>query len=163
MHFWNKNYFQKTYCIMFLEWRSSRFCSGGKARVKLGEFLNIEEARHHSKIIRNDLFHLLRDRPYITWRGVKASRGGGGSQIFSNPRRVILTFLNSEFWIFPMNLVALAEEFQNQIFFIAQGTYPEFWVDFLSYIDTCIAEMTLNLCNNFSLLSRRAQRQSRRL
>ena len=40
--------------------------------------------------------------------------------------RVILTFLNSEFWIFPMNLVALAEDFQNQIFFIAQGDYPEF-------------------------------------
>ena len=61
---------------------------------------------------------------------VKAARkrheGGGGSQIFSNPQSVILTFLNSEFWIFPMNLVALAEEFQNQIFFIAQGTYPEF-------------------------------------
>ena len=52
--------------------------------------------------------------------------GGGGSQIFSNPQRVILTFLNAEFWIFPMNLVALAEDFQNQIFFIAQGTYPEF-------------------------------------
>ena len=96
-------------------------------------------------------------------RHESVTRGGGGSQIFSNPQRVILTFLNSEFWIFPMNLVALAEEFQNQIFFIAQGTYPEFWVDFLSYIDTCIAEMTLNLCNNFSLLSRRAQRQSRRL
>ena len=62
---------------------------------------------------------------------VKASRkrhegGGGGAQLFSNPQSVILTFLNSEFWIFPMNLVALAEEFQNQIFFIAQGTYPEF-------------------------------------
>ena len=56
----------------------------------------------------------------------KPSRGGGGSQIFSNPQRVILTFLNSEFWIFPMNLVALAEDFQNQIFFIAQGNYPEF-------------------------------------
>ena len=55
-----------------------------------------------------------------------ASRGGGGSQIFSNPQKVILTFLNSEFWIFPMNLVALAEDFQNQIFFIAQGNYPEF-------------------------------------
>ena len=52
--------------------------------------------------------------------------GLGGSQIFSNPQRVILTFLNSEFWIFPMNLVALAEDFRNQIFFIAQGTYPEF-------------------------------------
>ena len=51
---------------------------------------------------------------------------GGESQIFSNPQRVILTFLNSEFWIFPMNLVALAEDFQNQIFFIAQGNYPEF-------------------------------------
>ena len=57
----------------------------------------------------------------------KASRGGGGgAQIFSNPQRVILTFLNSEFWIFPMNLVALAEDFQNQIFFIEQGNYPEF-------------------------------------
>ena len=51
-----------------------------------------------------------------------------------------------------MNLVALAENFQNQIFFIAQGNYPEFLVDFLSDIDTYIAEMTLNLCNNFSLL-----------
>ena len=51
---------------------------------------------------------------------------GGGSQIFSNPQRVILTFLHSGFWIFPMNLVALAEDFQNEIFFIAQGTYPEF-------------------------------------
>ena len=60
----------------------------------------------------------------------------GGSQIFLNPQRVILTFLNSEFWIFPMNLVALAEDFQNQILFIAQGNYPEFWVDFLSDIDT---------------------------
>ena len=52
--------------------------------------------------------------------------GEGGSRIFSNPQRVILTFLNSEFWIFPMNLVALAKDFQNQIFFIAQGDYPEF-------------------------------------
>ena len=51
---------------------------------------------------------------------------GRRTQIFSNPQRVILTFLNSEFWIFPMNLVALAEDFQNQIFFIAQGNYPEF-------------------------------------
>ena len=30
------------------------------------------------------------------------------------PQRVILTFLNSEFCIFPMNLVALAQEFRNQ-------------------------------------------------
>ena len=51
---------------------------------------------------------------------------GGGVGVFSNPQRAILTFLNSEFWIFPMNLVALAEDFQNEIFFIAQGTYPEF-------------------------------------
>jgi hypothetical protein len=33
----------------------------------------------------------------------------------------ILTFLNSEFCIFPVNLVVLAQEFQNQICFIAQG------------------------------------------
>ena len=61
-------------------------------------------------------------------RIAKASRirHEGGSQIFSNPQRVILTFLNSEFGIFPMNLVALAEDFQNQIFFIEQGNYPEF-------------------------------------
>ena len=51
-----------------------------------------------------------------------------------------------------MNLVELAKDFQNQIFFIAQGDYPEFWVDFLSDIDTYIAEMTLNLLHNFSLL-----------
>jgi len=51
-------------------------------------------------------------------RIAKASRirhEGGGSQIFSNPQRVILTFLNSEFGIFPMNFVALTEDFQNQI------------------------------------------------
>ena len=37
--------------------------------------------------------------------------------------------------------------------FIAQGNYPEFeLIFFLSDIGTCIAEMTLNLCNNFSLL-----------
>ena len=53
-------------------------------------------------------------------RHESVTRGEGGSQIFSNPQRVILTFLNSEFWIFPMNLVALAEDFQNQIFFISQ-------------------------------------------
>ena len=42
-----------------------------------------------------------------------------------------MTFRNYEFCIFPMNLVALAQDFQNQICFIAQGNYSGFWANFL--------------------------------
>ena len=56
----------------------------------------------------------------------KASRGGGRVADFFKPTKSHFDIFESEFWIFPMNLVALAEDFQNQIFFIAQGNYPEF-------------------------------------
>ena len=87
-----------------------------------------------------------------------------GGERFWNPQRAILTFLNSEFCILPMNSVALAQDFQNKICLIAQGTYPGFWANFLWDIHTCIPEMTLKFCNNFYLLQMRGeQRQARRL
>ena len=55
----------------------------------------------------------------IQKRHENVTRGKVGD--FQNPQRAILTFLNSEFCIFPVNLVVLAQDFQNQICFIAQG------------------------------------------
>ena len=80
-------------------------------------------------------------------RHENVTRGGGGD--FQNPQRAILTFLNSEFCIFPMNLVVLAQDFQNQICFIAQGILS--WFSLWHYIHTCIPKMTLKFCNNFYL------------
>ena len=60
---------------------------------------------------------------------LKASRKrheGGGDRKFSNPQREILTFFNSGFCILPMNLVALAQEFQSQNCFIAQADILNF-------------------------------------
>ena len=47
----------------------------------------------------------------------------GGVRDLKNPQRAILTFLNSEFCIFLVNLAVLAQDFQNQICFIAQGIW----------------------------------------
>ena len=89
----------------------------------------------------------------------KTSRRRGATEIFA-----ILTFLNFEFCIFPMNLVALTQDFQNQVCFIAQGNHPGFWADFLCDIRICIHWMSLKFCNNFYLLQMRVeQRKPRRL
>ena len=77
------------------------------------------------------------------------TRGVGKVGDFQNPQRAILTFLNSEFCIFPMNLVVLAQDFQNQICFIAKGILS--WFSLWHYIHTCIPKMTLKFCNNFYL------------
>ena len=56
----------------------------------------------------------------------KTSRGGGEVKDFLKPQSAILRFSNSVLYDLSMNLVALIRDFQNQICFIAQGTYP--WI-----------------------------------
>ena len=75
-----------------------------------------------------------------------------GLEIFSIPQRAIFTFFNSEFCIFPTNLIALAQNFQKPDLLYCSGNYPEFWSYFLSDIRTYLSEIALKLSDNFYLI-----------
>ena len=79
----------------------------------------------------------------ILGQGPSINHVRGGLEIFSNPQRAILTIFNYVFCIFPMNLVALAQNFESRIRFFGQVTILNFDLIFFRIVTHVILRLQL--------------------